>query len=100
VDNGLVAHVPVPGEPERVSAALQGSEPVYLHIDLDVLDTGEFPELNYPEPGGLTIRQLVESIRGLATFDVIGAGITECVGTGTELRPLLPLLEAVGDLLQ
>jgi arginase len=100
VASGLVAHVPVPGEPERVSAALQGSEPVYVHIDLDVLDPGEFPGLNYPEPGGLTIRQLVEGIQGLAAFDVIGAGITECVGTGPELRALEPILEAVGDLLR
>jgi arginase len=100
VDSGLVVHVPVPDEPGRVPAALAGAGPVYLHLDLDVLDPGDFAGLNHPEPGGLTIRQLVDGIRALSAFDVIGAGITECAGTGPELRALTPVLHAIGDLLR
>jgi arginase len=97
VDTGLVGHVP--GEPAAVREAFSGAEGVYLHVDLDVLDPAEFSEVTYPEPGGLTIDQLVAAIRALAEFDVIGAGVTECLGTGSRLRVLEPVLEAIGDLL-
>lgn len=91
LERGLVSQAP---------DALSGAEHVYLHLDLDVLDPGEFAGLNFPEPAGLTIDELVAAIRGLAGFDVIGAGITECVGTGLELRVLEPVIEAVGELLR
>jgi arginase len=68
-------------------------------VDLDVLDPAEFSELGCPEPGGLTIDQLVAAIRALAEFDVIGASVTECLGTGPELLVLEPVLEAIGQLL-
>jgi arginase len=92
VDSGLVTQAPA----ETVAEAFQGAEHGYLHVDLDVLDPGEFGGLNHPEPGGLTIDQLVAGIRALDGFDVIGAGITECVGTGPELWALVPVLEAIG----
>jgi arginase len=97
VDSGLVGLVL--GEPAAVREALSGAQSVYLHVDLDVLDPAEFGGLNYPEPGGLTVAQLVEAIGALAEFDVIGAGVTECVGTGAELRVLEPVLAAIGALL-
>ncbi len=91
VDRGLV----VPAD--DVAAGLSGAEKVYVHLDLDVLDPGEFDGLNCPEPGGLTIPRLVAILRGLSGFEVIGAGITECAGT--EVRVLEPILEALGALL-
>jgi arginase len=100
VDGGLVAHVPVPGDPASVTAAMRAAQRVYLHVDLDVLDPGEFSGVDHPEPGGLTIDQLVAGIRALAEFEVVGAGLTECVGTGPALRALEPVIEAVGELLK
>jgi arginase len=100
VDSGLVAHIPVPGDPASVTSALRAAQRVYLHVDLDVLNPGEFSGLNYPEPGGLTIDQLVAGIRALADFEVIGAGITECAGTGPQLRLLEPVIDAIGELLK
>ncbi|MGW4523299.1 arginase family protein [Amycolatopsis sp. NPDC004378] len=79
--------------------ALAGVEKLYVHVDLDVLDPAEFAGLNYPEPDGWTIPQLVRALDALATYDVVGAGITECVGTYAEVAVLEPVLAAVGRLL-
>jgi arginase len=97
VDSGLVGLAP--GDPVAVREALGGAQCVYLHVDLDVLDPAGFGGLNYPEPGGLTVAQLAAAIGALGEFDVIGAGVTECVGTGPELRVLEPVLAAIGALL-
>lgn len=97
--------------PENVGSALGMllAHEVYLHIDLDVLDPTEFGGLNCPEPGGITIQKLATATRVLAennpTFQgrpwpVVGAAITECVTADpTELRLLIPILEAIGDVL-
>jgi arginase len=90
VGNGLVTQAST----ETVAEALSGAESVYLHVDLDVLDPGEFAGVSYPEPGGLTIDQLVAAIRSLSDVDVVGAAITECAGS--ELRGLVPVIEAIG----
>ncbi|WP_329050656.1 arginase family protein [Amycolatopsis sp. NBC_01488] len=79
--------------------ALAGVDKLYVHVDLDVLDPGEFPGLNCPEPAGWTIERLVAELDALAAFDVVGAGITECVGTSREVEVLEPVLAAVGRLL-
>lgn len=94
VDRGLVVET---HDALSTAAGLAGADKVYVHLDLDVLDPGEFDGLNYPEPGGLTIERLVTMLRGLSGFEVIGAGITECAGT--EVRVLEPVLEALGELL-
>lgn len=104
VDAGLVRHVAVAEcrEPERIAAAVResGATKVYLHVDLDVLDPAEFGGVGYPEPDGLTIDELVAGIRGLDAFDVVGAGITECLTDDPgRLRGLAPVLAAVGALL-
>jgi arginase len=93
VESGLVTRASV----ETVAEALAGAGNVYLHVDLDVLDPDEFGGIAYPEPGGLTIEQLVAGIRALSAFDVIGAAITECLDTGPELRALVPVIEAIGE---
>jgi arginase len=55
-----------------------GASSVYLHIDLDVLDPGEFTGLSYPEPFGLGADTLIDSIKALvAASPLAGAGITE-----------------------
>jgi arginase len=60
-------------ELERAFDGLAG--PVYLHVDLDVLDPGEFASTCYPEPDGVPVRRLVELLARVE--DVAGASITE-----------------------
>ncbi|MBN6037203.1 arginase family protein [Amycolatopsis sp. 195334CR] len=98
IDSGL-ATTATPAElPERLRDS--GADRVYLHLDLDVLDPAEFAGLNYPEPDGLSVPELVAAIRALGEFEVVGAAVTECVTDDRdELRKLVPVLEAIRDVL-
>ncbi|GGK88492.1 arginase [Salinibacterium xinjiangense] len=65
---------------ETLVAAVEatGATSVYLHIDLDVIDSADFTGLGYPEPFGVTAATLVETLKGLlARFPLAGAGVTE-----------------------
>ncbi|MEY2848238.1 MAG: hypothetical protein RI885_903 [Actinomycetota bacterium] len=64
--------------PETVSAALMasGATSVYLHIDLDVIDPGEFLCVGAPEPFGVSLHQLIEAITAArATLPLVGAAV-------------------------
>lgn len=66
-----------------VLATLRG--PVYVHVDLDVLDPQAFRSISYPEPDGASpaaLRNALAELAGNAT--VVGVGITEHAPTGTE----------------
>ena len=51
--------------------------PLYVTIDIDVLDPSEAPGTSSPEPGGLRVPELVEIIRLLDGCDVVGADLVE-----------------------
>jgi agmatinase len=50
--------------------------PVYLSIDLDVLDTAFAPGVSHPEPGGLTTRDIISIIQTLKPT-VVGCDLVE-----------------------
>jgi agmatinase len=52
------------------------SGPVYISLDLDVLDPAFAPGVSHHEPGGLTTRDVLQVIQGLAG-QVVGADIVE-----------------------
>ena len=54
-----------------------GDAPVYVSIDIDVLDPGFAPGTGTPEAGGLTNRELLGILRGLAGVHLVGADIVE-----------------------
>jgi len=54
-----------------------GAGPVYVSVDIDVVDPGMAPGTGTPEAGGLTSRELLATLRGLAGLDVVGADIVE-----------------------
>ncbi|MPY78053.1 MAG: agmatinase [Actinophytocola sp.] len=54
-----------------------GNRPVYVSIDIDVLDPGFAPGTGTPEAGGMSSRELLEMVRGLAGLDVVGADVVE-----------------------
>lgn len=66
----------VPATVERIRNRLQ-DKPVYLSIDIDVIDPAHAPGTGYPEAGGLTSRELIRMIRALADLNVVGADIVE-----------------------
>ncbi|MBB3038818.1 agmatinase [Hoyosella altamirensis] len=51
--------------------------PVYVSIDIDVLDPAYAPGTGTPEAGGLTSRELLHTLRGLTDMNIIGADIVE-----------------------
>lgn len=51
--------------------------PVYLSIDIDVIDPGMAPGTGTPEPGGWTTRELIRILRGIEGMNVVGADIVE-----------------------
>jgi arginase len=71
--------------------------PIYIHLDLDVLDPTEYPHTTYPTPGGPSIAELNSAIVTLLeTGRVVGVAITECAAQSEEqLAPLRPLLETI-----
>ncbi|ABL82883.1 MULTISPECIES: agmatinase [unclassified Nocardioides] len=54
-----------------------GDAPVYISIDIDVLDPGFAPGTGTPEAGGLTSRELLAMVRGFAGAHVVGADVVE-----------------------
>jgi agmatinase len=54
-----------------------GEGPVYVSVDIDVLDPGTAPGTGTPEAGGLTSRELLATLRGLVGLDVVSADIVE-----------------------
>jgi agmatinase len=61
---------------ERMRTRL-GDGPVYVSIDIDVLDPAHAPGTGTPEAGGLTSRELLHTLRGLAGTDIVGADVVE-----------------------
>lgn len=54
-----------------------GGAPVYLSVDIDVLDPGLAPGTGTPEAGGLTGRELLRIIRGFRGLDLVGMDVVE-----------------------
>jgi agmatinase len=51
--------------------------PVYLTVDLDILDPGVAPGVGVPEPGGLTFDECLSLISELSSLDVQGFDVVE-----------------------
>lgn len=53
------------------------NEPVYLSVDLDVLDPSIFPGTGTPEPGGINYKELLDGLVNLSGLNIVGADIVE-----------------------
>lgn len=56
---------------------LDPDQPVYLSVDIDVLDPGTAPGTGTPEPGGWTTREMIRILRGIEKLNLVGADIVE-----------------------
>ena len=59
---------------EAFGIAMDDCDGVFLSVDIDVCDPGHAPGTGTPEPGGLTARQLLDSVRRIA-YELPLAGI-------------------------
>ncbi|HEY1971387.1 MAG TPA: agmatinase [Pseudonocardia sp.] len=63
---------------EAFAIATDQCDGVFLSVDIDVCDPGHAPGTGTPEPGGLTARQLLDSVRRIAyQLPVVGVDVVE-----------------------
>jgi agmatinase len=63
---------------EAEAIAVDDCDGVFLSIDVDVVDPGMAPGTGTPEPGGLTGRQLLDSVRRLClNLPIVGIDVVE-----------------------
>jgi agmatinase len=63
---------------EAFAIATDECDAVFLSVDVDVVDPGMAPGTGTPEPGGLTSRQLLDSVRRIAmTLPLAGVDVVE-----------------------
>ncbi|KAI1637214.1 agmatinase [Biscogniauxia mediterranea] len=65
------------GVAARILDALGTDDPVYLSVDIDVLDPAFAPGTGTPEPGGWTTRELIRVLRGIEGLNLVGADVVE-----------------------
>jgi agmatinase len=66
---------------ERI-VELVGEGPVFLSVDIDVLDPAFAPGTGTPEPGGMTSAELMRACREVAArLDLVGAELVEVIPT-------------------
>jgi agmatinase len=69
---------------EVVARTIQtvGDGPVYLTVDVDVLDPAFIPATGTPEPGGMTVIDLLLAVRTVAgALDLVGVDVVEVIPT-------------------
>jgi agmatinase len=71
-----IEHLGIPGMVERIRQRV-GDRPVYVSVDIDVLDPAHAPGTGTPEAGGLTSRELLAALRSFAQLNLVGADIVE-----------------------
>ena len=52
-------------------------QPVYVYVDLDVLDPAFAPGVSHREPGGCSVRQLLRALQTVRAR-IVGADVVEC----------------------
>ena len=60
-----------------LEVAGQGSDGIYLSVDVDSLDAAYAPGTCVPTPGGLTSRELLELVRGVSSHGLVGVDVVE-----------------------
>jgi arginase len=116
LDEGALAELArLPGDLRRIDAATLIKDPaaagrraaawltragqgVWLHLDLDVLDSGSLPAVTYPQPGGPDWKQLSAALRPLAwSPQLLGVSVADfrpdLDTTGSLAARILDLLE-------
>jgi len=61
---------------DNVIASLE-DKPVYLTIDLDVLDPSVFSGTGTPEPGGVSFDDLIRAVHKVGKLNIVGCDINE-----------------------
>lgn len=84
----------------KVRESLEGLEgPVYLTVDLDVLDPSHAPEVGTPEPRGMEPAELFRIVRRVSGMGLVGMDIVECASQGLGTRTALVAAQVFKEML-
>ena len=61
---------------DALGAVSGAAGPIYISLDIDVLEPMLAPGVSHPEPGGLTVREVLEVLAAVRA-PVVGADIVE-----------------------
>ena len=61
----------------RDAVLLLKNKPVYISLDIDVVDPAFAPGTGTPEPGGCTSKEILEAIRVMSSLNIVGMDIVE-----------------------
>jgi arginase len=71
-----VRHIPATADALRIALSALGGLPVYLHVDVDILDSNEVPGLRFPTGPGPTLADIEDCLRAItASADVVAASL-------------------------
>ncbi|MFZ5816793.1 MAG: agmatinase [Bacillota bacterium] len=70
-----------------------GRRPVYITIDIDVMDPAYAPGTGTPEPGGITSKEMIDAILAMEGLNVVGFDVVE-VAPGLDHTDRTPVLGA------
>lgn len=95
----------VAGMAKHLQEKIPAGTPVYLTLDLDVLDPAVFPGTGTPEPGGPDFRELLRELLGLKGLNFVGFDLMELsppwdptgVSTAAAVKLLRELLLVAGQ---
>jgi agmatinase len=71
-----IEHIGIDGVVAAIRERVQ-DQPLYVSIDIDVLDPAHAPGTGTPEAGGFTSREVLGILRGLAGMRLVGADVVE-----------------------
>lgn len=63
--------------PLRAALSGFGNRPIYITIDIDVVDPAFAPGTGTPEPGGITSREMIDAVMAFKGMNVVGFDIVE-----------------------
>jgi arginase len=91
-----VASIGLRTSDEELEAALDGTEGVYVALDVDSLEPGPIHPF-MPEPGGLSMQELADLLRRVrGRTSVLGTGFSGLAAEPTNVEPLTGLAIALG----
>jgi arginase len=92
-----VRHIPATAEAFRAALSGLGGLPVYLHLDVDIMDSTQMPGLRFPSGPGPTLADVENCLNAItASVDVVAACLACAWLPGQVSRP--PAREAIARL--
>ena len=103
---GDIDDIGVDGIIRQIMDRVGTKTPVYLSVDIDILDPAIAPGTGAPEAGGWTMREMSRVLRGIGRLNVVGADVVEVApayddrGEGTALAAAQIAYDIISNIVQ